>query len=72
VASITDSFSREARVKTNQNNAVQQGAGRGEGLWGGPTVFVCVSASFGRVTWCRAELTDVAKCILLPSEMVKW
>jgi hypothetical protein len=38
------------------------------GVWGGPTVFVCFLAGFGRVTCSRAELISVAKCILQPRE----
>jgi hypothetical protein len=52
---ITDSFSREAWVFTNK---------------GGPIVFMCFSAGFGRVTLYTAELTSVAKYILQPSEVL--
>jgi hypothetical protein len=64
--SIADSFSREAWVKANQKNAMQQ-----SGVWGGPTVFVCFSGGFGQVTRYTAELTSVAKYILQPSEVVE-
>jgi hypothetical protein len=29
----------------------------------GPAVVLCSSASFGRVTWHTAELSNVAKCL---------
>jgi hypothetical protein len=40
-------------------------------MWGWPTVFVCFSAGFGRVTLYVAEVTSVAKYISQLSEVVQ-
>lgn len=42
-------------MKTDQRNAVEEGGECG----GVPTVFVCISADFGPVTWHRVDVTSV-------------
>lgn len=37
----------------------------------GPTASVCFSAGVSRVTWYRADLTNVAKCTLQPSDVAQ-